>query len=140
MRETFSNALDRHMNGRRKKLGLRWVDVAQRGGITTQTLRELRAGIREPRELTKAAIERALEWAAGSIDAIRDGDEPTEVPQPVEGADVTPQRANLMDEIVAVRKWLGEEAAWVIVRAAFDRPVERDEYRESPPDGNSAAS
>lgn len=138
MRETFGNALDRHMNGRRKDLGLRWLDVAQRGGITTQTLRELRAGAREPRELTKAAIERALEWEPGSVDAILAGGEPTPVPQPVEGADVTPQRANLMDEIVAVRKWLGEDAAWVIVRAAFARPVNDNEYEESPSGNDSA--
>lgn len=130
------------MDGRRKELGLRWADVAERGGITTQTLRGIRAGTRQPRGLTRAAIERALDWEPGSVDAILAGDKPTSVTQPVEGADVTPKHIppSLLDEVVRARRYFGDDGAWWIIRAAFARPVDHEGHRESTTGGDSAAS
>ncbi|OBJ84737.1 helix-turn-helix domain-containing protein [Mycobacterium asiaticum] len=62
---------------RRKQLGLTQADVYAQGGPSTETLRALennRAG-----RLTvklRRALERALQWEAGSVDAILDGRPP----------------------------------------------------------------
>lgn len=75
--------LDRFMNDRRlqlPKIGgktVKWFQVAERAGITVTTLTALRKGQNVPTEDTKRGIEDALLWAAGSIDAIMDGGEPT---------------------------------------------------------------
>jgi hypothetical protein len=141
MRETFGNALADRMDRRRAELGLRWADVADRGGITTQTLREVRAGTRRPRGLTKAAIERALEWTPGSVDAALEGGEPAPVVTDPREGDPTPEQAvsTLLENIVKVRRSFGDDAARAFIEGAFARPVESQANRELPPGGTSAA-
>lgn len=60
----LSEALDE----RRLELGMRWEDVARAGGISYETIRNVRNG-RPMRPLTKANLERALRLKRGSIDA-----------------------------------------------------------------------
>lgn len=77
--------LDARMDQRRLRLGLKWKQVAELAGITQQTLLELRKE-RVVSDVTVSRVERALQWAPGSIAAIRSGQEPTEVdpdPDPV---------------------------------------------------------
>lgn len=141
MRETFGNALADRMDRRRAELGLRWADVADRGGITTQTLREVRAGARRLRGLTKAAIERALEWAPGSVDVILDGGEPQPVLVSSQASESTPEQAvsTLLENIVKVRRAFGDDAARAFIEGAFARPVESQVDRELPQGGSSVA-
>lgn len=73
--ETPRQRLARLMNTRRADLGMTWREVAERGELTTETLRQVRSGDSDIRELTKRGIERALKWMPGSIDNILGGDE-----------------------------------------------------------------
>ena len=75
------NAIDRLdavMEQRRLELNLEWRDIAQRGGLAYETLRALRrTGKASP--LSKRRIETGLLWAAGSIDTVLSGGDPTPV-------------------------------------------------------------
>ena len=67
--------LDEAMERQRLALGLEWREVADRAGVSYETLRALRrTGTANP--LTKRRVEDAFGWAPGSIDAILDGGEP----------------------------------------------------------------
>jgi transcriptional regulator with XRE-family HTH domain len=69
---------------RRKELGLTQADVTARGGPSVETVRAVenkRAGRMGP--LSRRALERAIEWEEGSIDALLNGDAPR-----VLGADI----------------------------------------------------
>lgn len=72
-----ASRLDEAMNERRIALGLQWKQIAQRAGLSEFHLRRIRRGQYEPRELTRAELERALEWTTGSIDAVLAGAAPT---------------------------------------------------------------
>jgi transcriptional regulator with XRE-family HTH domain len=80
-----------HLEARRLELRLTWTDLARDSGVTTQTLRQIRAGQAAMRPLTKVALEDALGWARGSIDATLRGGEPTTVHrrQSINGHEVT---------------------------------------------------
>lgn len=68
------------MDARRKQLRLRWQDVAERAGVSKETIRLLRKGARDESVRateTETKLEAALGWATGSIQAIRDDREPT---------------------------------------------------------------
>ncbi|MEV8395626.1 MULTISPECIES: hypothetical protein [Bacillati] len=69
--------LDGAMNARRLELGLAWKDVARVAGISYETLRGVRRGSTAGAALTLRRIERALQWAQGSIDAVMAGGEAT---------------------------------------------------------------
>lgn len=64
------------MHERRLQLGLRWKDVASQADITEQTLRQIRNGANEMRDLTRQGVERALGWQSGSVQAVMEGGEP----------------------------------------------------------------
>lgn len=81
------------MDTRRVELDLTWQVVADRAGLSRTTLNDIRKGkIENTQPRTIRAIERALQWDGGSIDAILAGDEPT----PLDIADSTdpPPAAN----------------------------------------------
>lgn len=70
------------MDARRRELGLRWRDVADRAGVSEETIRLLRRGARDASVRatdTEAKVEEALGWADGSIREIRHGRGPTVV-------------------------------------------------------------
>lgn len=74
------------MEARRGELRLTWDQVAARGSITAETLRQVRIGDRPIRALTKRAIEDALDWPTGTIDSILSGDsvQPPDRPEAVD--------------------------------------------------------
>ncbi|GAA2092541.1 hypothetical protein GCM10009780_37320 [Actinomadura alba] len=72
------------MDARRLELGLTWDQVAALSGVHRETLRTIRRGTGDIRSLTKSGIEKALQWAAGSIDAILAGGDPTPIEPPRE--------------------------------------------------------
>ncbi|MFD9706178.1 hypothetical protein [Lentzea sp. NPDC059081] len=59
--------LDDAMDERRLELELEWREVADRGGITYETLRAARRGKRNIPTRTRRAIEQALDWESGSV-------------------------------------------------------------------------
>lgn len=77
-RRRLADAIDE----RRLDLDLRLTDVAERAGITRQTLRRVRFESGEITALTKAGLERSLQWRRGSIDAILRGGDPTPIESP----------------------------------------------------------
>ncbi len=76
---------------RRKQLKLTQTDVAERGGLSVATVRAVetnRSG-RLSRRLRRA-LERAIEWQDGSIDAVLDGSAPRVITAPGAGAATPP--------------------------------------------------
>lgn len=69
--------LDHAIEARTIELGISYVELAARAGISDVSLRNLRKGRANfrPRNLRK--LETALDWAPGSIDAVLDGGDPT---------------------------------------------------------------
>lgn len=96
--------LDADMERRRLELNLEWRDVADRSGLSYETLRALRRTGRAS-ALSKARAESALGWKAGSIDLVLGGGqaivmELTELPEPgVTAQGLRTQIAELRDEI-----------------------------------------
>lgn len=86
------NNLGGTIKQRRLALGLKQSDAAQLAGVTVRTYgrieRSEAAGLSS---LTAAGIERALRWEPGSLDAIKNGGEPTELQQPPETPPVVKQ-------------------------------------------------
>lgn len=72
-------ALSDRMEQRRLALGLTWGEIATRSKLSREGVRAVRHGTSPIRPLTKAMLERALRWKAGSIDAILAGGEPTDL-------------------------------------------------------------
>ena len=71
------------MDARRVALGRTWRDVANRGGISYETLRAARNGNGDIPALTQAALERGLGWPAGAVRAVLDGRDGRPVPAAV---------------------------------------------------------
>lgn len=69
---------------RRAELGLSRAATAKLAGVDPKTLQSLERDERWPHDTNRVKIERALQWAPGSLDTIRDGGEPTELQQPTE--------------------------------------------------------
>ncbi len=69
------------MQHRLAELQTDWVGIAARSGVSTQTIRDIRFGrTRTIRETTKNALDDALKWQRGSIDAVLKGGTPTPLP------------------------------------------------------------
>lgn len=62
---------------RRLELGMDAAEVARRAEVDVKTLASLERGERWPRDRSRARIEAALQWDAGSIDSIRSGKFPS---------------------------------------------------------------
>ena len=73
-----SERLAELMELRRTELGMEWLDVAKRGNISTEAIRQARKG-KTIRPLTQAAIERGLGWRQGSYQAVLAGGDPVPV-------------------------------------------------------------
>jgi transcriptional regulator with XRE-family HTH domain len=69
--------LDEWINERRIDLGMRLEDLATAAGITREALRQIRHG-GGSRLKTDRDLEDALQWERGSLNAIRNGGQPTE--------------------------------------------------------------
>jgi len=65
------------MDTRRAELRYRWTDLAALSGISYEAIRAIRNGTGDIRLLTQRALETALQWEYGSIQAILDGRPPT---------------------------------------------------------------
>jgi hypothetical protein len=75
------------MEERRLALGpLEWREVAQRGGLSYEAIRALRAGdAGDPTPVTLAKVDRGLEWVPGSAARVLyEGGEPEDILSPEE--------------------------------------------------------
>jgi hypothetical protein len=68
------NRLATFMESRRRELALKWIDIANAAGLSTETLRAARRKGQVPTGLTRLAIDRGLQWAPGSTDRIIEED------------------------------------------------------------------
>lgn len=69
---------------RRNELRLSQKEVAIVADVSPRTIHNLESGSTWPHASNRIAIERALRWAPGSLDAIKNGGEPTELAEPAE--------------------------------------------------------
>lgn len=76
------------MRERGIRLGKRWVQIAKDAGITTSALGAIRRGEYRPSPHTAAALDDALGWKPGSVEAILDGGEPSSAPPTARISDV----------------------------------------------------
>lgn len=84
MDDTNRVRLAQLMEARREKLGLTWEQVALKGSITDETLRQVRRNRRVISRGTRRAIEAGLDWATGSVDQILSGGDPQPLPEPAD--------------------------------------------------------
>jgi transcriptional regulator with XRE-family HTH domain len=71
------------MDERRLELGMKWSELAERTGLSEQSLRNIRSGRSTPRELTVRRLEEALGWVRGAVRDTLAGGRPTvsEIPR-----------------------------------------------------------
>jgi hypothetical protein len=138
MSANSSKDLGSWMEDRVRELGLQWQDVADFSGITRQGLGLIRSGATSrPNRATKSALEEALRWMPGSIDSIRAGGRPANMPepQPVEGADVEDKEgadaeegdpfAEVAAAVARLRARHGDQVARVYMDGLFAQPAQQ---------------
>ncbi|ODQ42617.1 helix-turn-helix domain-containing protein [Corynebacterium amycolatum] len=76
---------------RRTELGLSRAAAAKLASVDPKTLQSLERDERWPHDTSRVKIERALRWEPGSLDAIKNGGEPTELQKPPETPPVVKQ-------------------------------------------------
>ena len=64
------------VQARRTELGISRAELARRAEVDPKTVQSLEQDARWPLDVNRARIEAALGWAPGSLDAIRNGNEP----------------------------------------------------------------
>lgn len=111
--------LDQAMTERSLHVKKRWVDIAREAGITTSALSGIRRGEYKPSAHTARALEDALHWEHGSIEAILTGGKPKTLSLTSPG---TPEREPTLAEIVAKMNQLASE-----VKELQRRDAEREE-------------
>lgn len=99
--------IGRRIDARRLELGLKLSQVAEASGVSIEQLRAIRYGVNRPRALTAAALERTLQWDAGSFDAILDHDAE---PVPAGSAPAGSQGEDHVATIAAIRLVYSGEA------------------------------
>jgi hypothetical protein len=82
------------VDDRRAELDMTWNELAERAGLGKETLFRAIQG-RPMRTRTKKAIERALQWQSGSIDAIRRGGRPANLVEDIQPDLSVPFEANV---------------------------------------------
>jgi hypothetical protein len=139
-RPTYADRLAQLMDSRRLELGLKWTEVAERAGagVSAETLRAIRRGEQTPRPLTRAAIDRALQWAPGSTDRIisePEGPDPLPastppIPSPITIADLPDPASDEDQRLVELLLTRGGTLS------ALDREMLDDIMRMTDRDGN----
>lgn len=101
--------LDRAIEARAIDLGMSYVQLAERAGISDVSLRNFRKGRGILKPVNLRRLENALEWAPGSLRSILDGGEPTplsEGGQPPAGEPTADELRQLISETEDELKWL----------------------------------
>lgn len=110
--------LDHAIEARTIELGISYVELADRAGISDVSIRNLRKGRANfrPRNLRKLEI--ALEWAAGSIAAVLAGGDPTN-----DGAATTAPPALSASDLIQMIAETEDELAHLNPRYESNRPL-----------------
>lgn len=74
--ESSQQRLGRLVSQRRQTMGMSISEAARLAGVDRATWTGVERGTRQPEDFTLGRIEATLQWASGSIDAIRDGADP----------------------------------------------------------------
>jgi transcriptional regulator with XRE-family HTH domain len=90
--------LDHAIEARTVELGISYVELAQRAGISDVSLRNFRKGRGNLRLRNQRKLENALGWAPGSIAAILGNGEPATADEPTV-EELEQEIADLKDEI-----------------------------------------
>ncbi|WP_148088714.1 hypothetical protein [Saccharothrix texasensis] len=109
------------MDAQRVSLGRTWRDVAARGGISYETLRAARNGSGDIPALTRAAMDRGLDWPAGTVDAILDG----RVEKVAQAAVVRERQLDAAEEriVTATNQQFGEMLLEVMAVPTMTKPA-----------------
>lgn len=131
--------LARLMDHRRLELGMKWDEVAAAAGVKPPTLRAIRNGTNRPSALTQRGLERALQWAPGTVERVLAGgtSTPTTAPSPMDQAEADiADAARRADELLATYRRLNdrgqqmlEDIARMLERSAEDAPAENRKPR-----------
>jgi hypothetical protein len=99
-----------------------WAEVASEARITVETLRAIRRGNNQPSTLTKRGLERALQWQAGSIQAVLAGGDPATSPS-------LPSLAGEVHGIVKPAREVNEDPVAAQFRALLEQAQQRTNER-----------
>jgi len=116
------------LDERRDELEMTLGDVADAAGLSEEGIRKVVTGQRSPRSSTRRKIERAVRWAAGSIDAIERGETPVKL-EDAQPAPATPQSTQEERDMAILEQALdavGLDAALTLI---LKRVQERNEHR-----------
>ncbi|WP_405149530.1 hypothetical protein OG589_14830 [Sphaerisporangium sp. NBC_01403] len=110
------------MEQRRVMLGVRWEHIAEKARISTTHLRKFRRGDAGISSLVEAALEDALQWERGSIEAVLQGGGPTPTadsphrdPNKTLGDLLLERGLARPEELTAADNILNDPVAWEIV-------------------------
>lgn len=111
--------LNTAMDARRTELRLRWTQVAQRAGMTPRNLERIRKGETAITPFTAVAIERALEWAEGGVEAALAGAEPMLAGSAE--SELSAELSAAWEDFKVRSKSRGAESALKVLRKDLDR-------------------
>lgn len=98
------------LNRERRKLRLKWTDIARRADMSPQNLLRIRNGEITVSEDAAEGLDEAYEWTPGKgIDAILRDEEPTARPRRI---DIDPLRDEVEEAIWSYVDVVGEERVW----------------------------
>lgn len=100
--------LDRAMNARRLDLRMNWRELSEAAGISYEALRGIRRGDYRPSELTARALDEALRWERGGVEAILAGGDATPMDVSATRQDREARSARLHRELNEEREKLRE--------------------------------
>ncbi|MFD3777307.1 hypothetical protein [Streptomyces sp. NPDC058612] len=129
-----SSRLEDAMDKQRGVIGLTWRQVAERAGISYETLRAIRKGEQAGGDVTRRKIERAIGWGPESFESIEAGNEPfpaaTDSAAPLQDAEdlADPQ----VEAILTILDGLPERVQAEVLRRLGDRlPAAADPRRKA---------
>lgn len=116
--------LDEAMEARRLQLRVNWRQLADAAGISYTALRAIRRGDYRPTALTARGLDEALQWTPGSVFAILDGGDLTnlEDARPEAGEPAGEEPADLAEELSLAQRLLS-----ATIREMKLSPEEADE-------------
>lgn len=110
--------LDRAIEGRAAELGLTFVQLAERAGISDVLLRNLRKGRGNlPRPVNIRRLENALGWAPGSLVAVLEGSDPV-----LAAAEPAVKEGKTVEELVQLIADTEDELRWLNPKNESNRP------------------
>jgi transcriptional regulator with XRE-family HTH domain len=116
------------MEQRKDELGLSWEQIADRGGISRETMQQVRLGSSQMRYRTKRAVERGLAWPERFVDDVLDQRTRELSDQPVsraaiESGDLSP--AQVVKVLAALAELGDADLFWQNYRNVYHKVQDR---------------